>query len=197
MKHPATSPTPRVLVTAFGPFDGRPENASGLALRRLRKSLPWLRTRTFPVDSVTAPKRLREALRTLRPELLVLLGEAAGSKAIRLEQSAWNELDFRIPDVAGRQPQGRSITPGGPPERRSPLPLAALLKHLIDLGHPVTLSSDPGRYLCNQLYYLGAAALPATLFIHLPLAEALPSQAAAAAVAEALEFLISSGAGNS
>jgi pyroglutamyl-peptidase len=185
------------LVTAFGPFDGRPENASGLALRQLRKSLPWLRTRTFPVDSVTAPKRLREALRTLRPELLVLLGEAAGSKTIRLEQSAWNELDFRIPDVAGRQPQGRSILPDGPTERRTPLPLAALQRHLVDADHPVTLSSDPGRYLCNQLYYLGATALPATLFIHLPLAQDLPTHAATAALAEALEFLIAHRTGES
>lgn len=178
-----------MLVTAFGPFDGRPENASGHALRHLRNAHPALRTRTFPVDSVVAPKRLRQALGLLRPDLLILLGEAAGSTAIRLEQSAWNLLDFRIPDIAGRQPRETPIHPGGPPVRHSPLPLDALHHHLTAAGHPVTLSTDPGRYLCNQVYYLGASLIPRTVFIHLPLAADLPTPAAAAAISAAIAFL--------
>lgn len=185
---PITRPPSRTLVTAFGPFDGRPQNASGLALQQLRKCLPGLRSRTFPVDSVIAPARLRQALRLLRPDLLLLLGEAAGSKTIRLEQSAWNELDFRIPDIAGRQPRNRPIDPRGPAVHHTPLPVDALHDHLADAGFPVSLSSNPGRYLCNQLYYLAAGQVPRTLFIHLPLAADLTTDDATSAVIAALDF---------
>jgi len=70
----------KILVTAFGPFDGRPENASSLALRGLMEIFPQLRTRILPVDSVVAPARLKQALKTIRPDALVMLGEAAGSR---------------------------------------------------------------------------------------------------------------------
>ena len=102
-----------ILVTAFGPFAGRSENASSLALRELKIRRPEIRTRILPVDSVIAPTRLRQALRLIRPDVLILLGEAAGSKTIRLETTAFNELDFRIPDISGRQP----TCPSDPPWR--------------------------------------------------------------------------------
>lgn len=44
------------LVTAFGPFGGRVENASSLALRELKKQFPAIRFRILPVDSVVAPR---------------------------------------------------------------------------------------------------------------------------------------------
>ena len=88
----------KILVTAFGPFDGRSENASSLALRELKKAFPKIHTRILPVDSVIAPARLKQALQLIRPDALILLGEAAGSKSIRMETTAWNELNFKIPD---------------------------------------------------------------------------------------------------
>ncbi len=84
----------KILVTAFDPFDGRSDNASSLALRELKKQFPEIRTRTLPVDAVIAPARLRAALRSIQPDVLIMLGEAAGSTHIRLETTAWNELDF-------------------------------------------------------------------------------------------------------
>lgn len=84
----------KILVTAFGPSDGRSDNASSLALRELKKQFPKIRTRTLPVDAVIAPARLRAALRSIQPDVLIMLGETAGSTHIRLETTAWNELDF-------------------------------------------------------------------------------------------------------
>jgi pyroglutamyl-peptidase len=182
----------RILVTAFGPFDGRPENASGLALAGLKRSHPWIRTRVFPVDSVVAPSRLRRAVRDVRPELLVLLGEAAGSQAIRLETRAWNQIDFRIPDNAGRQPQDRPIHPAGPASLPCELPVQALLDRLAAGGWPVELSTDPGRYLCNQIYYVARSMMDPVVFIHLPLSSQLPTDDAAAALGAVIDFLAAS-----
>ncbi|MEO5713287.1 MAG: pyroglutamyl-peptidase I [Luteolibacter sp.] len=179
----------KILVTAFGPFDGRLENASSLALRGLMEIFPQLRTRILPVDSVVAPARLRQALKTIRPDALVMLGEAAGSREIRLETTAWNELDFRIPDIAGRQPSLRPVVATAPASLSSTLPLEAIHQKLTKLGHGVRFSDDPGRYLCNQVFFtarhfldIGNIPCPAG-FIHLPLARDYPTERAVAALA--------------
>lgn len=184
-----------ILVTAFGPFDGRFENASSLALRQLKVTFPKIRTRILPVDSVTAPARLRQALRLIRPEILILLGEAAGSKTIRLETTAFNELDFRIPDISGRRPTALPIRRDAPPIRRSTLPLKKINTLLSANDHEVILSNNPGRYLCNQvlyiaLEYLELHALPCRAgFIHLPLATDYPTDRAADAVSRIIRSL--------
>lgn len=189
-------PTPKqILVTAFGPFDGRSENASSLVLKLLRKTFPEIRTRILPVDSVIAPSRLRQALRQIRPDALILLGEAAGSKTIRLETTAFNELDFRIPDIAGRQPSPRPILQGASPILRSTLPLKNLISLLAADDHQVMLSNNPGRYLCNQVLYVALAIIQSHQipcragFIHLPLVPDYPTDRATLAVAQVIRAL--------
>ena len=181
-----------VLVTAFGPFGGRELNASSLALAGLRKSFPDLHTRILPVDAVIAPSRLIQAIRLIQPDALIMLGEAGGSTAIRLETTAWNELDFRIPDIAGRQYSSRPIRCESPASLPSTLPLREIYDRLVSLGHPVTFSEDPGRYLCNLLFFRAmdhlaenSLNIPAG-FIHLPLESDLPTEQAVAALTEAL-----------
>jgi len=182
----------RVLVTAFGPFGGRPCNASLLALRGLKQALPGIRTRVLPVDAELAPMRLRRAIRQLRPGILVMMGEAGGSREIRLESTAWNGLDFRIPDAAGRQPSGMPIREGAPGSLQASLPLQRLCDVLAEGGHPVTLSDDPGRYLCNQVFFEAMHALDrwsidcAAGFVHLPLETDYATPRAVAALREIL-----------
>lgn len=185
-----------VLVTAFGPFDGRLENASSLALHELKTAHPAIRTRILPVDSVIAPARLKRALRTIRPDALVMLGEAAGSKAIRLETTGWNLLDFRIPDIAGRQPLGKPIRKGAGESMASGLPLERIHSMLEKAEHAVTFSDDPGRYLCNQVFYTALdwivrenAGCKAG-FIHLPLAADYPTPRAVHALTLLLEEVV-------
>lgn len=181
-----------ILVTAFGPFGGRMHNASSLALAALRKTCPDLSTRVLPVDAVIAPSRLISAIRKIQPDALLMLGEAGGSTGIRLETTAWNELDFRIPDIAGRQYTSRPIRPGAPISLPSTLPLADIHDRLISLDHPVGFSNDPGRYLCNQIFFRAlihlaqsSIAIPAG-FIHLPLERDYPTDRAVAALSEVI-----------
>ena len=185
----------KILVTAFGPFDGRSENASSLALRELKKQFPEIRTRILPVDAVIAPARLRAALRSIQPDVLIMLGEAAGSTHIRLETTAWNELDFGIPDAAGRQPRKRVIKKGGQASLSGTLSWETFLDALLTENHQVGLSEDPGRYLCNQVFHEALfhstqhqPALKAG-FIHLPLAKDYPTTRAVEALAAVLRAL--------
>jgi pyroglutamyl-peptidase len=181
-----------ILVTAFGPFDGRLENASSLAVNGLKRALPGIRTRVLPVDSVLAPARLKQALAALRPRAVIMLGEAAGSLRVRLETTAWNQLDFRIPDISGRQPRDRLIRSDGPASLQSTLPLGRLQARLLRDRHEVELSSDPGRYLCNQVFYVARDWIERSGgncmagFIHLPLPDRYPTERAVSALVSAL-----------
>jgi pyroglutamyl-peptidase len=185
----------KLLVTAFGPFGGRNRNASSLALAGLKQRLPWLNTRILPVDSVIAPLRMNQALRHLEPDAIILLGEAGNSSTIRLETVAWNELDFRIPDIAGRQPQGKQIAEDAPDFLRSSLPFETIHRDLSSADHPVSMSEDPGRYLCNQILFHTLHALtrnprpvPAG-FIHLPLEGVYPTALAIDALERAIHVV--------
>jgi pyroglutamyl-peptidase len=184
----------KILITAFGPFAGRPENASSLALRALKRRNPSIHMRILPVDSVIAPARLRQAVRQLQPDVLLMLGEAAGDQAIRLERLAWNELDFRIPDIAGRQPRAKRIEKDGPVSFESTLPLQDMERALKAGDHGVVISEDPGRFLCNQVFYEAMGILrglpkscPAG-FIHLPLADDYPTERAVDALTRIIGF---------
>ena len=179
----------RILVTAFGPFGGRKRNASSLALAGLKVLLPRINCRMFPVDSAIAPRRMDQALRETRPDAVILLGEAGGSTSIRLESTAWNQLDFRIPDNAGRQPVKSIIDPESPASLTATLPLESIRQQLAALGHPVEISSNPGRFLCNQLLFhtlrtIARRRMPAIAgFIHLPLESDYPTVQAVSALA--------------
>lgn len=182
----------KILVTAFGPFDGRSENASSLALRGLKRDFRWINTRVLPVDSVLGPVRMVRALRQLRPDAVLMLGEAAGSKTLRLERIARNELDFSIPDSAGRQPRAVPIDPDAPPILHSTLPCEPIHALLEAAGHAVAMSDDAGRYLCNQVMFralqqIGTPDVPCEAgFIHMPLAGQYPTSR----VVEALGLVI-------
>ena len=175
------NPPMRILVTAFGPFDGRATNASSLAITGLSQTFPWIRTRILPVDSVLGPARMKRAIREVRPDVVLMLGEAAGSKTIRLERTAHNALDFAIPDNAGRQPRNLPVIPSADDTLHSTLPLEPLLAALEEAGHAATISDNAGRYLCNQVMFLTLHQLGKTApqcvagFIHLPFAGDYPT----------------------
>lgn len=177
---PSTAP---LLITAFGPFGGRKLNASSLALGEMKQTDRSFRYRILPVDQMEAPRRLADAVRKVSPRALLLLGEAAKAQCIRLETKAWNKLDFPIPDISGRQPQARPIDRAAPAKLSTTMDVRSLQRALTQAGHPVELSEDPGRYLCNQIYFtaLHRAGVPA-IFVHLPLEERLATARAADAI---------------
>lgn len=172
-----------LLITAFGPFGGRKVNASSLALGKLKQTDRSFNYLILPVDHVEAPRRLREAMRRLSPRAVLLLGESAKTPCIRLETKAWNELDFPIPDLGGHQPRARPIDEAAPATLPTLVDARALRRALTKAGHAVKLSEDPGRYLCNQIYFtaLRRPGVPA-IFVHLPLEQRLPSSQAAKAI---------------
>jgi len=174
-----------ILVTGFEPFGAHTVNPSeGLA-----KAVDGRRVGAFgivgtvlPVHHADAARRLTAMLAETRPASVVHLGLAGGRARVALERVAVNVMDYELPDNAGFRASGESCVPGGPAAYFSTLPLAAMLKGLVDEGVPAYASNTAGTYLCNQTLYWTLHAVrdqarpPRVGFIHFPL---LPSMVAA------------------
>jgi pyroglutamyl-peptidase len=170
----------RILVTGFEPFDGASENPSAMIVERLAAEQPLGPERPIsailPVSATRMPPRLVELLNANRPGAILLLGEARGAPAIRIERVAVNLLDFRIPDSDGESCRDLPIRDGGPAAHFATLPVREIARSIIELGIPCGLSLSAGSYLCNQAMYLAldwaatqpAASSPRVGFFHLP-----------------------------
>ncbi|MDB6069465.1 MAG: pyrrolidone-carboxylate peptidase [Verrucomicrobiales bacterium] len=191
------NPFPTLLLTGFEPFGGDAFNPSG----ELAKGLHGMefscgmrvRGQVLPVSGEAAWSRMAAAVRRYRPQWVVAMG-VSGRAEISLETTAWNEADFRIPDNKGWQPRGVPVLRRGPPHYQVDWP--GVTAGLGDGGSgvegiwageagagpvaagslPVRASTDPGRFVCNFLYYrlLHLTRNPMhpahgrALFVHLP-----------------------------
>ncbi len=190
----------RVIVTGFEPFGGERVNPSARAAEALAAAGIDGVTVTqlvLPVVRFRAVEMAVEMVERLRPEILLMLGEAGGRARIMLERVALNVDDFRMPDNGGHHPIDEAIVPGGPAAYFSTLPLKEMVQRMLGRGVPAAVSNSAGTYLCNHLSYgvlhhLALRRLPVRAgFIHLPY---LPEQAAVRTVetpSMALETILS------
>jgi len=192
-----------VLLTGFAPFDGAATNESWEAVR---EAVPALVARgvdaeavELPVEFGTASERLAEAVRGLRPRLVVAVGLAAGRTAITPERVAINIRDARIPDNAGASPVDEPVVPGAPVGRFSTLPVKAMVAALAADGVPAAVSQTAGTYVCNDVFYALQHLLatdPALEgirggFVHVPSADVVDSPTAARALVRMVEVALS------
>ena len=167
----------KLLITAFEPFDGEQINPSmeaALFVSRLKFRGARISALKLPVDRHRAIDVALAELRRLRPDAMIMLGEAGDRFYINPELIAINCDDFRIPYNAGNQPVDELIVERGPAAYFSALPIRAIVNRLIESNIPSTISNSAGTYLCNRLFYgvmhcISEEGLPTRAgFIHLP-----------------------------
>ena len=146
------------LITAFEPFDNRPTNQSEEILEKLSQHYSKI---VLPVSVREATKALDE-INLESYDWIMMLGEA-NREFVTAEKYAYNELNMRIPDNRNIQIKNAVIIEDGITLKTS-LALESILK-------PEEISVDPGRYLCNYVYYKVLLRNPNTLFIHVPIME--------------------------
>ena len=135
----------------------------------------------YQISSKVLPVDYAQAEQALGPlenyQLIILNGLASGRTSISLETQAYNQIDSPQPDTRGTIIQNQCIHPSAQRSLSSSFSrsqIQALSEGLNRRGHPVQLSDDPGRYLCNFIYYktwLAIAQRPRPvpcLFIHWP-----------------------------
>ncbi len=175
--------TQTVLLTGFEPFNGASINPAWEAVRSLegwREEGFRVEVRQLPCVFGQALEVLAMELDTLRPHLVIALGQAGGRAEISVERVAINVDDASILDNAGRQPVDAPVVPGGPAAYFSTLPVKAIVRALRERGLAAGVSQTAGTFVCNHVFYglmhhVAGRAVRAG-FIHVPF---LPEQAAA------------------
>ena len=164
---------PRILVTAYGPYDEWPDNVSWLVLQELTRALPAdcpVTTRLYPVDFSVVKARLANDMRD-EFDVAIHLGQAPGRATIALEAVGLNlacERGQRAEDAV-------PLMADGPAAYCSRLPLGEWAAMLNEAGIPAEVSHHAGTYLCNAALYLShyfgerTGKQTASSFLHLPL----------------------------
>ncbi|HVZ63555.1 MAG TPA: pyroglutamyl-peptidase I [Lacunisphaera sp.] len=171
-----------VLVTGFEPFGGEQINPSGEIARQLHGAVIAGHRVTgalLPCVFGAAIRELEKQIATVRPVLVVCVGQAGGRAAITPERVAINVDDARIPDNAGAQPVDRPVIRGGPAAYWSTLPIKAIVAALRRKEIPAAVSQTAGTFVCNHVFYglmhgLRRQARVHGGFVHVPF---LPEQA--------------------
>ena len=192
----------RLLATGFQPFpaDAAHDNISRVALAAVRpEALPGVQLMrlTLPVEYDQAAAEVASAIARCQPDVVVSFGQ--GDDAIHLEETAYNlkdtsEVAGGVPDNRGLVVAAEPIADAGDDTRATRLPLAAMERALVAAGEAPVRSTDPGRYICNNVFYseLGATDRPAG-FVHLPYTTDFPDDVKAR-WGRALEALLAAAA---
>ena len=154
----------KIALTGFTVFGSHSENPTSILAEKLGKE-ENVNSRVLPVSFSRAPS---EAM-ALEGKALLMTGLAAGRKEITLERFAYNEKKASIPDNDGETGEGGKLKEGGKERLETTVDLDALLSLLVKNEIPASISTDPGRYVCNALYY--SALLDGgrpSLFVHFP-----------------------------
>ena len=119
----------KILVTGFEPFGGESVNPSWMAVERLPDTLDGAEIvkRRLPVVYFRALDILEKEIETLRPDVVVMTGQAGGSDAMRIERVGINLCEAKLPDNDGVQLMGAPIVPGGPNAYFSTFPYREML----------------------------------------------------------------------
>jgi len=173
----------KALVTGFDPFGGDKVNPSSLAVGRLKKRIGRLvvHTAELPTSYARSADVLRAAIDTVRPDIVLCVGQAGGRTELCLERVAINVQDARIRDNDGKQPIDKPVVEDGPAAHFTTLPIKACVAAMRKAGLPAAVSNTAGTFVCNHIFYALmdiAASHPVPMrggFLHIPY---VPEQAA-------------------
>jgi pyroglutamyl-peptidase len=187
-----SSPARTVLVTGFEPFGGETVNASWAAAKKLEG---WRHedfvavARLLPCAYDSSVRKLIHEIEAVRPDALLMTGQAARRAVVCVERFAHNLDDAAAPDNGGDLRRALRISRAGPEWLESTAPVGMIVRAVREVEIPARPSRNAGAFVCNHLYfgalqYLDAqgSAIPA-VFVHLP---ATPEQTPPGASAKRL-----------
>jgi PTH2 family peptidyl-tRNA hydrolase len=160
---------PRVAWTGFGEFEGVSENPSAALAEALADEFfaegdtcEVLEVSAAAARSAAAGEKYRGA------DVVVHLGVAVDYDTITLERRAHNEAAFRCPDARGWWPGKEAIRAGGPASRSTSVDVESVAGAVRAAGHAIRISDDPGRFVCNYLYWCALENERCCVFVHVP-----------------------------
>ena len=178
-----------ILITGFEPFGGETINASWEAAKKLegwRHGDAVAVARLLPCAYDSSVKMLIGAIETLRPDALLMTGQAARRGVVCVERFAHNLDDATAPDNDGALRRGLRISRGAPDWLEAGVSVRTIVSAINDTGISARVSRNAGAFVCNHLYfgalqYLSGkrSQIPA-VFVHLPVTPEQAPQGASA-----------------
>lgn len=166
----------RVILTGFGKFGGVDENPTELIVNALKEKnigADYFEVLNVAVDDVSL---FHDKFDGCDENIFIHLGVHGDTNCMLLEKSAYNNMTFRISDQCGYSPNMECI--------RDDVALDFPLDTDLDIEHmasqllreefEVAISHDPGRFLCNYIYYKSlnhftcSGQTKNAIFIHVP-----------------------------
>ena len=152
----------RVLLTGFEPFpaDSDRDNSSKEAVDAYVLGPPTagiaVMRAVLPVEYDAAPALIEDLMERCAPDVIIGFGQ--GRSTVDVETIAYNRKDTAavaggVPDNRGVVYGGDPIVAGGPAQWQTGLPVDTILTQLEGAGIRARSSVDPGRYVCNNLFY--------------------------------------------
>ena len=166
----------KVLITGFDPFGGEKINPAWEAVRALPDNIDGIEVVKLQIPTVfkKSAKKLFENIDSVKPDVVICVGQAGGRYEFSVERIAINVDDGRIPDNDGYQPVDSPVFEDGENAYFSTLPIKAIVEEVKKAGIPAAVSNTAGTYVCNHimyslLYYLNKNNLNIKGgFIHVP-----------------------------
>ncbi|GAM23508.1 hypothetical protein SAMD00019534_066830 [Acytostelium subglobosum LB1] len=128
------------------------------------------------VSAVSAKQKIDQLAQQYPNDHITLIhfGVDSNAQAFRLERCGWNEANFRVPDERGWQPANESIDANDTNSHNvTSIPITNVVSNLSP-KHLVQPSDDPGRFICNYIYYHSLTLSKQSqgrvhsLFVHVP-----------------------------
>lgn len=169
----------KVIVTGFGSFCGVSDNPTSRLVEWLAREQAHLIAGhdilVVAVEDVNEwfnefeSKKIGEHGGEDGPFLL-LLGVDSSSDEFALESTSYNCIDFPCPDERHWQPnEPIPIDPSHPLDSTlTSAHVDEIHKHMSSQGYTCQVSVDPGRFLCNYIYYSALSRGHRALFCHVP-----------------------------
>lgn len=166
----------KVLITGFDPFGGEKINPAWEAVKALPDNIDGIEVVKLQIPTVfkKSAKKLFENIDSVKPDVVICVGQAGGRYEFSVERVAINIDDGRIPDNDGYQPVDSFVFEDGENAYFSTLPIKAIVEEVKKVGIPSAVSNTAGTYVCNHimyslLYYLNKNNLNIKGgFIHVP-----------------------------
>jgi pyroglutamyl-peptidase len=145
----------KLLLTGFVPFLDFPVNPTEKIVNHLDGNTIGgyhIYGRILPVDFSESAEQCIKHFELIQPEVVILLGLAAGRTKITPERIAINCLDGEC-DNRGVRMEDEPIEIDGPAGYFSTLPIRRFVNVLNENGFPAQISNTAGTYLCNNVMY--------------------------------------------
>lgn len=163
-----------LLITGFDPFGGESINPAWEAVKQLPEQIGNYILHKLQIPTVfgAGAQAVLTASYSIKPDLILCIGQAGTRSAVTPERIAVNIRDAKIPDNIGNQPIGERVIPEGPAAYFATVDVMAMAQAAQAQGIPATVSNSAGAFVCNDVLYTLLHAFNGTEtpvgFIHVP-----------------------------